>query len=278
MKGQGLFRCFGVAAFTLSLVLLSVGCHKKDKPEDTGYASDHATSEQTFNDVQSISDDAANVSAGPLGYKMTNGGCATVTKTAPTPTSPGVMTIDFGSTDCTCHDGRTRRGRIIVTYTGNYADSGSVHTITFDNFYQNDNKVTGSKTVTNMGHNSSGQPFFNIHVSGSVTLKNGGTVSAEWDRTRTWTAGYSTLTYLADDVYQVTGSGTLTRANGSVITMTITSPLVVANGCHWIEAGTVTFEIASGQRRVLNFGDVANCDDQAVLTLANGTKKNITLP
>ncbi len=278
MKKSGLLICLSAAAVTLSVVLFTAGCHKGNSPEDTGYAADHATSEQTFNDVQAISDNAANVSAGPLGYKTSAGGCATVTKTPPTPTTPGVMTIDFGSSDCTCHDGRKRRGKIIVSYTGGYADSGSVHTITFDNFYQNDNKVTGTKTVTNMGHNSSGQPYFNIHVSGSVTLNGGGTVSATWDRVRTWTAGYNTPTYMDDDVYQITGSGTLTRANGKVINISITAPLVIANNCKWIEAGSVTFEVATGQSRVVNYGDVAACDDQATVTLANGTKKDITLP
>jgi hypothetical protein len=275
MRKSYLFQIFTIAAYTVSVIIFMAACHK-NKVEDTGYANDHATTEQTFNDVQTISDQAAATSSATLGYKTTAttiGGCATVTRTS------GKIVVDFGNSDCVCHDGRKRRGQIIVTYTGEYADVGSVHTITFDNYYQNDNKVTGTKTVTNIGPNSQGQPVFNVSVNGSVTLQSsGGTISTEWTRVRTWTAGYSTPTDMTDDTYQITGSGTLTRANGRVISETITAPLVVAYSCRWIEAGAITFSVATGQSRVLNYGDTPNCDDLATIKLGNGTVRNITLP
>ena len=167
---------------------------------------------------------------------------------------------------------------MIVTYTGRYADSGSVHMITFNNFYQNDNKVTGYKKVTNMGHNALGQPYFAIQINGSLTYSGGGTVSTSWTRTRTWTAGYNTPTDLTDDVYQVTGNGSMTRANGQVVNIMISVPLTIALSCHWIESGTVTYTLASGLSRTLNFGDSPVCDDMAVVTLSNGTTRNISLP
>ncbi len=262
--------------FTLSMVaaalIIFTACRKnKNTAEDITYASDHAVSEQTFNDVQAVADLAATNTSGTLGYKGTGSGCATVTHT------PGNIVIDFGSTNCLCHDGRYRRGQILVSYSGNYADSGSVHTITFNNFYQNDNKITGTKTVTNIGHNSLGQPCFTVTINGSVTHPGGGTITSTWSRTRTWTAGYNT-TDNSDDVYEISGSGTMTRANGNIISINITTPLVVANNCHWIEAGTVTYSLSGNIKRTLNYGDTANCDDAATVTLANGTVKTITLP
>jgi hypothetical protein len=275
MRISTLSTCLSTAAITLSVFIFTAACHKnKNNVEDTGYASDHAVSEQTFDDIQTIADQSASTT-GNLGFRTTAttaGGCATVTH------APGIVTIDFGTADCTCHDGRKRRGKILVTYTGAYADSGSTHTITFDNFYQNDNKITGTKTVTNMGHNSLGQPFFNVHVDGAVTLSGGGTITSVSDRTRTWTKGYTTIGDLTDDVYEITGSGTLTRANGSVITIKVTVPLVVALSCHWIEAGSVNCAIATGQSRTLNYGDTPNCDDMATVTLSNGKTKEIILP
>jgi hypothetical protein len=275
MRKSYLFRILSVTIIAATVIVFTAACHK-NKVEDTGYANDHATNEQTFNDVQIISDQAAATSSATLGYKTTAttiGGCATVTRT------PGKIVVDFGTTDCVCHDGRKRKGQIIITYTGAYADVGSVHTITFNNYYQNDNKITGTKTVTNVGPNSLGQPVFNISVTGSVTLQStGGTISTEWTRTRTWIAGYNTPTDMTDDVYQITGSGSITRANGKVITETITVPLVVAYSCHWIEAGSITFSVATGQSRTLNYGDTPVCDDIATITLGNGTVKTITLP
>ena len=276
-KNSVLFNSkFIILAFVSVFVISS--CHKPATTEDTGYATEQFTSEKTFNDVQTIADQASNLSTGgSLNFRTsgtTFGPCATVTKT------PGNIVIDFGTTDCICLDGRTRRGKILITYTGNYADSGSVHTITFDNFYQNDNKVTGTKTVTNMGHNALGQPYFNVSVTGSVTLAGGGTIYASWSRVRTWTNGYNTPTDCSDDVYSISGSGKITRANGTNVTTTIsnTTPLIVAHNCKWIEAGTITFTLPDGLNRVLNYGDTPNCDNIAIVTLANGKTRTISLP
>ena len=268
----------GTLALTLSAVIFVVSCNKKDTTttEDTGYTTDQSTAEKSFNDAQSISDQASTItSGGTLGYKTTEltSGCATVTRTT------GSITIDFGSTNCLCLDGRYRRGQILVTYTGNYSDSGSTHTITFNNYYQNDNQVIGTKTVTNMGHNSLGQPYFNVTVAGSIVKSTGGTVSAAWNRVRTWTAGYNTPTDFTDDQYAITGSGTITRANGSVVTVAISNsaPLIIASGCRWIEAGTLTYTLPSGLTRTINFGNTPSCDANAVLTTPSGATYNIVM-
>jgi len=270
----------GALALTAGSVafLASCGKNKKvDTTEDTGYASDHSTAEKSFNDAESISDQASTVTSGStLGYKTTEltSACASVTRTT------GSIVVDFGTTNCLCNDGRLRRGKILISYTGNYSDSGSVRTITFENYYQNDNNVAGTKTVTNMGHNSLGQPYFNVTVNGTVTLASGGTVSTNWTRVRTWTDGYNTLTDFTDDKYTVSGTGTLTRASGAVVNIAIptTTPLVFAAGCRWIEAGVLTFTMPSGLTRSINYGNTATCDNQAVLTLPSGATYTITMP
>jgi hypothetical protein len=282
MRKINLILPVSMSAVAIALfVFIASSCHKTKNntiTEDTGYATDQATTEKSFNDVQTIADQASTVPAGSnMGYKTTNTtalGCATVTKTT------GTITVDFGATDCLCHDGRTRRGQIIVTYTGTYADAGSKHTITFNNFYQDDNKITGTKTVTNMGNNSLGQPYFNVTIDGSVTLASGGTVSSNWTRLRTWTVGYNTPNDFTDDVYSISGTGSMTRANGTVVSIDIPTltPLVVAYGCKWIESGTITYTLPGGLSRSLNYGTTPVCDDQATLSLATGLTKAVTLP
>jgi hypothetical protein len=263
----------------IALLVFIVSCHKSSTPapEDISYATDNVTTEQTFNDVENISDEAASV---PSGSTFAYGSAAVAGNQCATATQSGdSITVDFGAKDCMCSDGRNRRGKIIVTYTGaHYTDVGSVHTITFDNYFQNDNKVTGTKTVTNMGLNALGQPYFDVSVNGSVTLNGGGTISTSWTRVRIWTAGYNTPGYQADDIFQVIGSGKMTCINGAVTNINITDTLVLANSCRWVEAGSVTFTLANGANRILNYGNTPVCDDQATLTLGNGTVKNITLP
>ena len=279
--------CLGTAAMVACSFMLVVSCHKKPAiisptpTEDNGYANEHAVAEKSYDDAQSIADQANNVTSGSLGYKtteLTAGGCASVTRSV----TGDTITIDFGTVNCMCHDGRNRRGKIIVTKVGAYTDSASVKTITFSNYYQNDNQVTGTKTVTNMGHNSSGQPYFNISINGSVILASGaGTITTNWTRVRTWTAGYLTPTDWTDDVYAISGSGSMTRATGAVVNINIptTTPLVVAYGCRWIEAGTITYTLAAtGATKSINFGTTATCDNTAILTTPSGATYTITMP
>lgn len=263
----------------LGTIVLVTSCQKrtKDDTEETGYATEQSISEKAYNDAESIADQASTISTGgSLNYKETGitSACATVTR------GTGIITVDFGTANCLCNDGRNRRGKIIITYTGAYADSGSTHTITFDNFYQNDNKVEGNKTVTNMGHNSLGQPYFNVTVDGDVTLATGGVVATVSYRTRTWIAGYTTPGNFSDDRYSLTGSGSITRPSGVTVNAAISnlSPLIVSAGCRWIEAGTITFALPGGFTRSINYGTTANCDNQAILSLPSGATYNIVLP
>lgn len=277
--------CFGTAALTLGIFVFAA-CHKNDKTttttEDSGYAADHNLAEKTYTDAQTISDQGAAVgTGGSINYRTTltsSGPCATVTH------SGDSIIVDFGSTDCLCLDGRLRRGKIITTYTGGaYSDSGSVHTTTFSGYYVDDNAVTGTKTVQNMGHNSLGYPYFNVTVNGTITKATGGTVTANWSRVRTWLTGYATPTTWSDDSYSISGSGTLTRTTAAGVTTTVNvsistaTPLIVAWGCRYIEAGTITYTLSSGAVRSIDFGATPVCNATATLTWAGGSIV-ITLP
>lgn len=244
--------------------------------EETGYADDQAQLDQTFDEAENFSDEA--VATGGVGLKggfVTLSGCATVTKD--TTGSIDSVIIDFGTKNCLCKDNRNRRGKIIITFSGgHYKDSGYVHTITFDNYYVNDNYVYGSKTISNKGHNTAGHLYFTIVVDGHIVTKNTkDTISHIANRVRTWVAGENT-TQISDDEYDITGNGTMTRANGQKYTVNITKALHIAMNCHWIEAGTVSITPNGATfARVLDYGN-GNCDDQATITVNNKTK-TITL-
>lgn len=250
---------------------------------DTSIAKDNSMADAYFNDVQNIADQASEGSL--VFYSPTVGGsgkdveqyakssCATITHD--TLSVPHILTIDFGSSNCLCNDGKNRRGKILVSYEGHYRDSASVHTITFDNYFVNDNQILGTKTVTNNGHNSNGNLTFTIHVDGQIIkANNGGTITWVSDRVREWTAGESTFSWV-DDVYSITGSGSGTSANGTNYTMLITTPLVRALSCHWFESGVLEITPAGLATRTINYGN-SGCDANATVTI-NGVSYPIVM-
>ena len=81
-----------------------------------------------------------------------------------------------------------------------------------------------------------------------------------------------------DDEYEISGSGRITRANGKVYDVTVTTPLHVALNCRWIESGIVEMhELSTSSTliRTLDYGN-SGCDNQATVTY-NGKIYSITL-
>jgi hypothetical protein len=267
-----------------ALVLLAVpafmltGCKKDEEDSDTSASGDNAFAEATFNDVVNIADEAGysgTLSNYRLGEPVERvlSSCATITFDTINSADQDTIHINFGATNCTCNDGRQRRGEILVYYTGQYRDSASTHTITFNNYYVNDNQVLGTKTVTNLGHNALGHLVYDINVNGTIHLaNNGGTITWTSQRQREWVTGEATA-YWYDDIYSITGSASGTGANGHNFTVNITNPLIrnMAVGCrrHFVQ-GTFVLTPDNRPARTVDFGSGA-CDDIATVTINNQT-------
>jgi hypothetical protein len=264
----------------ISAVLTFTACKKTDTDDDdTTLASDNSIIQSTFDQTQSMADQAAN---GALQTFIANGdvnllsSCATITHD--TVSTPRVLTIDFGSTNCLCNDGRYRRGSISVSYTGKYRDSGTVITFTFNNYAVNDHVVsnTSTKVVTNKGSKTNGHPWFTIYESGSITKpNNGGTITWLSNREREWIAGYNTKWWWADDEYLISGTASGITASAVSYTMTITTPLQIMLNCHNIVSGIVDITPTGKYTYTLNYGN-GTCDNQATV-LYRGKTYNVTL-
>lgn len=265
-------------ALIVAGTLMSTSCNRNrhqdnNSDNDTEMSNDNALAEFSYNDALNIADEASALQTGDnLGSYKTTSNCATVTHD--TSTNPRTIVIDFGATNCLCNDGRNRRGKILVSYTGKYKDAGSVRNISFDQYFINDNQILGTKTVTNMGLNASNQTYFTITVAGKM-IKAGSNDSLTWNcnRTRTWIQGEATQTW-TDDQYEITGYGSGVNKNGNY-TMVIVQPLVREIGCKWFTAGTLDFQPAGKLLRTIDFGN-GTCDNTA-LVLINGVSHTITL-
>jgi len=276
-----------------SSILLLAACHKSDNSTSSttltaadkgGYAGDASKMENNSNSVISIADEAAKTGASNLRTEFSSGERTTAAYPTVTDSISGIdsfLVINFGPVDITGWDGKNRRGEIIIQYIGHYKDSASERMITFNNYFVNDNQLSGIKTVQNEGKNSSGQVWYQVAVNDTLNLGPGnGEITWSGNRTRTWYAGYGTHK-ISDDVYLIGGTTTLTRADGNTYSFAIdsTSQLYIAMNCQWIEEGTVTITSSSFlvSPHILNYGATANCDDEAQLTIGSHTY-NITLP
>ncbi len=262
-------------AFTVMMAaLLMFSSCKKNNPVDNDFSAvkDDAFAESTFDNVTNLADEAYALSTNGHFKSSDNiflGDCATVT--LDTTTFPYEMTIDFGDTNCLGTDGRYRRGKIIVTFTGRYWRPGTIITTTFDEYYVNDNQVEGTKVVTNNGFNDAGNMNWDIAVNGMITLANGeGTITWNSQRSREWIEGINTPFNRWDNIYLITGDAHGERANGLHWTRQITNPLRIELACRFIVSGTVKVIPEGKPVRILDFGD-GNCDNEATVTVNGNT-------
>jgi len=206
--------------------------------------------------------------------------CATITND----TANNVLTIDFGTSPCLCKDNRYRQGQIISSYTGKYRDSGTIISTTFNNFYVGVNntamnQITGTKTVTNNGHNAAGNLNWTIVAALNVLkANNGGTVIFNETRNREMIAGESTPFIFSDDKFQVTGSANGTTARGDNYTAQVLTghELIRDMSCpkHFTQ-GQVDITVGTKPTMTLDYGS-GTCDNSATVT-RNGKTKTITL-
>jgi hypothetical protein len=263
--------------FAGGLILFASQSCRKDSgndviDSDTIAAEDNATAEDIFNDVFALMDETARDQPALRtgGFRAS---CAQIT--VDSTSNPKVLTLDFG-TGCTGNDGRTRSGKIIITFTGRYRDAGTVITHTFDNYYVNGNKVEGTKIVTNMGTNSAGHMYYKIEVKDAKITTANGVITWQSLREREWTAGENTASIL-DDEYNITGSASGTNRNGTHYTIQIDDldPLHVKIGCRWIVSGKVSITPDGKSARTVNYGN-GDCDNDATV-LINGRSYAIKL-
>ena len=272
------------------LSLISFSCKKEKEQEalefDTQTAQDNALAEGVFTDVNNIANQAIkNGTGGLTTYRFQDAEssylsvCATVTITPDSTGTGGLANVDFGSINCMCLDGHYRRGKINFTYTGPYSVSGTVITTSFDNYFVGKDstrmfKVTGSKTVTNLGHNSNGHTNFSINVVGHLLDAQGRTMDWTSTRGREWISGESTISW-QDDEYLISGNANGTNFEGNSFTVNITHALDIDFSCYWIKEGTFDLTPSGKATRTFDYGS-GICDNQASVSV-NGQTFPVTL-
>jgi len=228
-------------------------------------ANDDNTADAAFMDLKEVTDQTG-LEATVKGIDSTKYPCAKITTTVDTILKTLTATVDFGSENCLCKDGKYRRGKIQVKLTGNKNIVGSSVVYTTQDYFVNNNGVSGTKTLTVVDDHS----FRIVVVNGKVTKADGGVITWNTDRTRSMTAGKDTPLDFTDDVFEVTGTSSGINAAGNAYKFTTLTPLVKANGCAWIKSGKLKIERTGKLDAVVDYGD-GTCDDQATVTINSKT-------
>ena len=277
----------------LTLVFLMAGvilssCNKKNKTYDTSYSKDQAYVENVFSNVSGIADEAYELSSNRSSLELANSyylsECVNVILDLGS--NPYLLTIDFGEENCLCNDRKYRRGKILVSFTGMYREPGTIITHSLDNYFVNDDEVTGTKVVTNVGLNEQDNMQYDVNVNGKIHKANdGGTINWTSERIREWIEGRETFE-ISDDVYLISGTASGESINsvsdGSAISMmntwemTVTNPLRVALNCKWITSGTLSLNVKGWDEAVIEYGS-GNCDNE-IFVIYNGKTYTVTLP
>ncbi len=168
------------------------------------------------------------------------------------------------------------RGKIIIVKTGPHYRPNTKRTITFDEYFFNDNSIEGTKEYENMGKNDAGNVVFAWSVEVKVTTPENRWRTKVENKQREKIAGADTRS-IWDDEFIITGSSSGGNSAGYTYNRTIVddNPLLRKRVCRFPVQGTVSI-VNSNRLFTLDYGD-GECDALATITDSEGNIKEIVL-
>jgi hypothetical protein len=265
-----------IAVVILTAMLALNSCQKEIlKPEVKKTTTDVAWVDDTYNDLMNF---AVNINSGSFKTEdaFAQNGCAVVTDD--TVSMPHTRTLDYGS-GCADNDGKIHKGQIILTYntTDFLYTAGAYVNVSLNNYFVDDNQITGSLSLQNTGTNGDGFISFTLNVDAKrILANNAGTDSVVGQQVVEWVAGSSTSESI-DDEFSFTGGADGKASTGETFSVSIIQPLLKkrAPGCYHYVKGQTYIQISGQSDRYMDYGD-GICDNLGVETV-DGNSQTVTL-
>ena len=267
MKNKRTSLKLAVTAILFAMAAFIASC-KKDSDPISGEVSQTVSNEATQDSQQDEVDDMA---TGQLNKGDSKGrflgatdgrvACAYVTfaDTTESHKATGTLTIDFDKTPagddnaagCTDGHGNTRKGMIVITWTGGrWYSPGSVITITLNNYSINGVVLNGTRVLTNI--TSVDHPLivtWTVISDITATWPDSKTATRQVHKTRAWDILGGTVTVTQSAGADSAASGTTRR--GVSYTVTIQTAIVFDLTC----VGTSKVYIPVSGVKVITFND-----------------------
>jgi hypothetical protein len=281
MKTKQLVTLVAIAFFAFSLSSCKKNTETVIEEIETTFeiSGDQAVADNLTQDAVDVMEEAAgknNLLGGtPSGSTTTTNNwlppCVIITITGNFPAKN--IKLDFG-TGCTGPNGVFRKGIINIVLTDSIRNSGSVATITFDNYYINTFKKEGTITWTN--NSTPNVRSWNRQVAnGKITAADGKYWLHTSNMDITQTAGVSTPLNITDDVFSLSGTKTVTNATGKSRTSTTQTPLQKKTSCSNIDQGILKVQ-GPNHYALIDFGD-GTCNNLATISIDGRTARTIVL-
>ncbi|MFK5879155.1 MAG: hypothetical protein QM478_06615 [Flavobacteriaceae bacterium] len=276
-------HCLKLNLIALLTVFLFVSCETTDgiiEEQSAAISSDDITAveevdmvmEEITNTAEQAFVEEESGSTVTRGVNFTSFFPPCLTKTVVTTDLTKTVTLDF-------EDGCEVRGHFMAgVMILSYEKDPDLHTRTiaveFDNFRIDHKLIQGSHSIVRMRENDNGDPQSTATFDVNVTWDNGDTASRVGEKVREWIEGVGTGVW-SDNVYLITGHWNTVRRNGDEISGEVTTPLRRELVCRFLVSGVIDLT-KNNRSGSLDFGD-GTCDNEALLTLDDGTEIVITL-
>lgn len=221
-----------------------------------------AAFDATFEEVDQVVETGIDVvSAGNQRSDQSElGSCATITHDDVAQT----ITIDYGE-GCEGRNGNTMAGSIFITYTDKLNVAGATKTVEFVDFYVNDIKVEGVRTITNNSMTDTVREFNTTLEGGKLDFGDGTSATRDASWTRTW--------YVDEGLVELYGGAAGINVSAVDYSSEISAgnPLTYSRECYrgLPVSGVKTFTVGDDVS-VIDFGD-GTCDRTVTITVNGET-------
>lgn len=275
---------------TLLSITFFIGCNNESVNEAA--TSNTITADETVvnSEIDATVDDVSIIAEDQFDMQKSSGAktsagmksmlppCATVTSVLTNDT--WTRTIDFGTEGCAMPNGNVLKGKIIISFSKNFATPMRTISYKLEGFYHNDKLIEGSKTISHELKASdllaTVHPVTTHSIDVKITYPDGKIYSRTGTRVREMVEGFATMTNWEDNVFKVWGNHTTTFPNGSIYTCTIKTPLLIKMSCKMPFPVSGVVEIVKNDAiATLDYGN-GDCDKLATITI-NGVTKEIVL-